>query len=68
MQALILSSLGSGGSFLELVLPIWVIITVFYLIDFVIRFIKKKRLQYQDKLVNDLTAQIDNTTQTDNTI
>jgi len=59
MQILILSSMGSGGSFLELVLPIWIVVLIIYLIDFSVRFIKRKRIQAREKMIRDLTAHID---------
>ena len=59
MQTLILSSMGSGGSFLELVLPIWIVVLIIYLIDFSVRFIKRKRIQAREKMIRDLTAHID---------
>jgi len=59
MQILILSSMGSGGSFLELVLPIWIVVLIIYLIDLSVRFIKRKRIQAREKMIHDLTAHID---------
>ena len=59
MLILILSSMGSGGSFWELVLPIWIVLAFLYLIDFSVRFIKRKRIQAREKMIRDLTAHID---------
>ena len=64
MKTVILSSMGSGGSFWELVLPVWIIVSIAYIIDFTVRFIKRKRIEHREKLIHDLTAHMDDNEQT----
>lgn len=64
MSMLILSGLGGGSNNpLPLVLPIWIIAALAYFIDFLVRFIKKKRIQHREKLMNDLITPLESADQ-----
>ena len=64
MKILILSGVGGSTNWLPLVLPLACIVAILYSIDLLVRFIKKRKLNNENKLANDLTAPIDNSDST----
>ncbi len=61
MQVLILSGVGGSSNWLPLVLPLAGIVVIAYSIDFLVRYLKKRRLLHNDKLINELTTPAEGT-------
>jgi len=64
MKILILSGVGGSTNWLPLVLPLAGILGVAYCIDLLVQFIKRRKLNNENKLANDLTTPVDNTDST----
>jgi hypothetical protein len=69
MNALLLSSLGGGSNnLLPLILPIWIVIAIVYLVDLLVRFIKRRKHrndqeQWHEKSIIDLMTPAEGTDQ-----
>lgn len=62
MRRLILSGVGGSTNWLPLIFPLAAIVAVLYIITFAIKFIRKKKLEHEQKLIQQLPTQHDSET------
>ena len=60
MKILVLSGVGGSSNWLPLVLPLDGLVLVIYSIDFLIKYIKKRKLHNKDKLITNATEPANN--------
>ena len=56
MSAMLLSGVGGSTNWLPLVYPLVGIVMVLYAVDFIIKFVKKRRLHKENQLISEMNS------------
>ncbi len=66
MGTLLLSGVGGSSNWLPLVFPLAAVVAVIYFIDFIIKFVKKRKQEHLNRLIQENTSSYADQEITDN--